>query len=67
MSRHPSPLPHPSRTVLNAGILAGAIVGFLVQNALESNDVQAFLITGGCCLLGAFVFTIAELTWRRRR
>lgn len=61
------PIPRPSRLVLNLGILAGAAVGFLIQSSLDSDNVQSFLITGGCALLGALVFSLAEIGLRRRR
>lgn len=66
-SQHPNPLPAPSRMVLNAGILVGGLIGFYIQNQAGSDNTQAFLVTGVCCFIGAFMFSVAEIGWRKRR
>ncbi len=59
------PLPQPSRLVLNLGILSGAVVGiFLSQDAEMLNG---FVITAVCCLIGAAVFSYAEVLLSRRQ
>lgn len=61
------PLPQPSRFVLNAGILVGAAVGLLVSQARNADNLNAFVITAFCCLVGAAVFSYAEVLWRMWR
>lgn len=65
MTQQRGPLPTPSRLMLNLGIGAGGAVGFILQAQTASDDVQAFLITGGCALLGAFVFSYIDVTRQR--
>lgn len=65
MSKQRSPLPSPSRLMLNLGIVAGGALGFMVQAQRASEAVEAFLITGGCAMLGAFIFSYIDVTRQR--
>lgn len=66
MKRSPSFLPRPSRLALNAGILSGGVIGFIIQASRNATALEAFLLTGGCCLLGALIFSLADIWWRGR-
>ncbi len=59
------PLPQPSRWVLNAGILVGGAIGFVISQMRGADNTEAFIITGLCCLVGAALFIYAEM-WLRR-
>ena len=61
----PNIFPQPSRLVLNAGILIGGIIGFLISQN-NDNAIAAFIITGICCLIGAALFSYAEVFWHMR-
>lgn len=61
-----APLPKPSRWALNAGIVVGGVIGFWISQRRGSDNVESFIITGLCCLVGAALFIYAEL-WLRRR
>lgn len=60
------PLPQPSRLMLNTGILVGGLVGFIIQSQAGADDLQAFIITGVAALLGAFLFSIIDITLRKK-
>ena len=66
-ARYPmsNPLPRPSRIILNAGIIIGGLVGLILSLLKESNDIQAFIVTGICCLIGAGIFSYGEVIFRR--
>lgn len=66
MTKQRSPLPTPSRLMLNLGILAGGTVGFILQALTASDNMQAFLITGVCAMLGAFVFSAIDVRQQRK-
>ncbi len=66
MPKQSGPLPTPSRLMLNLGIVAGGAVGFIIQAQMDSDSVQAFLVTGVCAMLGAFVFSYIDVTRQRR-
>ncbi len=58
-------LPQPSRFILNAGILTGGLIGFIISVQGELNATQSFMITGVCCLIGAGLFSYGEVFFRR--
>lgn len=60
-------LPQPSRIILNAGILTGGLIGFILSIQGELDATQSFMITGICCLIGAGVFSYSEVLFRRYR
>jgi hypothetical membrane protein len=61
----PNPLPRPSRFILNAGIIIGGLVGLTLSLLSDSDDIQAFMVTGVCCLIGAGIFSYSEIIFRR--
>jgi hypothetical membrane protein len=58
-------LPRPSRIILNAGIIIGGLVGLTLSLLSDSDDIQAFIVTGICCLIGAGIFSYGEVMFRR--
>lgn len=66
MANQRGSLPTPSRLMLNLGIVAGGVVGFILQALTASDNIQAFLITGVCAMLGAFIFSYIDVTRQQR-
>ena len=64
-NQHHNPLPQPSRLILNIGIVVGGLIGLILSLLRELDATQAFIITGVCCLIGAGVFSYAEVFFRR--
>lgn len=58
-------LPQPSRLILNMGILVGGLIGLILSLSREMDATQSFIITGICCLVGAGIFSYAEVFYRR--
>lgn len=65
-AKRTSLLPRPSRWVLNAGILSGATVGFILQGQSNADNYESFLITAISAMLGAGLFIYIEYFMRLR-
>lgn len=59
-------LKHPSRLALNLGILTGGLLGLLLSISRGSDNIEAFLITGLCAIVGAGLFSYTEVFLLRR-
>ncbi|MCI0710114.1 MAG: hypothetical protein L0154_08120 [Chloroflexi bacterium] len=67
MGRSPGPLPYPSRLMLNVGIIIGGAIGFFIQNQRGSDAIEAFLITGGCAMVGALILSLIDIYVLQKR
>lgn len=57
----------PSRLVVNMGILGGGAIGLLLTYILNLDEVEGFLLTGLCALIGVALLSYGEVFLFRRR
>lgn len=56
----------PPQMWINIGVIAGGAVGFLVQDALNQDNMGAFIVTAMFCFLGVIVVNAGWLIHTRR-
>lgn len=59
-------LKQPSRLALNLGILTGGLIGLILSLSRGADDIEAFLITGLCAIIGAGLFSYTDVFLFRR-